>query len=439
MKYLLQLFIFLLPFHAIFVTYMKCKAWIDTDILRFWKEFVIIFLLFVVAAKVLWNNHFKLEKIYKNNYLLGLTTAFTLTSLVYIYFPYFQPKLSSYLGFKYDVFFLFALIIWVYLATLKNHFESMLKSVFASIWIMLVIFLPWYLIGDISTTTNIIGFSDKPSTYEANSCISFSQNVTGGHNRFQWSFGDPIRFSVFLVVFYFIYLGFVLHTTVQNKVARNFWIWVPTLLILTAIFFAYTKTSMLGFLFGSLAFIYFVRKIKFWKTISKKFIAISGGTIWVLLFIILYVKRHLFLHPEAILGRVENLIMSIDMFFYNPFGYGLWIAWPASQLATSSDQALSAGVNKFLPENWYVQILLEQSLLGLGIFIWLLSVIWVYLYRIMKLKKDYLSIWIFVSYITILFMANFTHIFEETATSFILFMLIGGYIAKESRDFRKER
>ena len=39
----------------------------------------------------------------------------------------------------------------------------------------------------------------------------------------------------------------------------------------------------------------------------------------------------------------------------------------------------------------------------------------------------------------ILFMANFTHIFEEAATSFILFMLIGGYIAKESRDFRKEK
>lgn len=439
MKYLLQLFIFLLPFHAIFVTYMKCRAWVDTDILRFWKEFVIIFLLFIVAAKVLWNNNFKLERIYKNNYLLGLTTAFTITSLIYIYFPYFQPKLSSYLGFKYDVFFLFALIIWVYLATIKNHFESMLKAVFASIWVMLVIFLPWYLIWDIATTTNIIGFSDKPSTYEANSCISFSQNVTWGHNRFQGSFGDPIRFSVFLVVFYFIYLGFVLHTSVNNKVARNFWIALPSLFILTAIFFAYTKTSMLWFLFGSLAFVYFVRKIKFWKTISKKFFIASGSIIWALLFVILYVKRHLFLHPEAILGRVENLITSIDMFFYNPFWYGLWIAWPASQLATSSNEALSAGVNKFLPENWYVQILLEQSLVGLGIFIWLLSVIWVYLYRIMKLKKDYLSIWMFVSYITILFMANFTHIFEEAATSFILFMLIWAYIAKESRDFRKEK
>lgn len=439
MKYLIQIFVFLLPFHAILVTYLKCKAWIDTDILRFWKEWVIIFLLFIVSAKVLWNNNFKLEKIYKNNYLLWLTTAFTISSFVYIYFPYFQPKISSYLWFKYDVFFLFALLIWLYLSSIKNNFESILKSLFASIWLILIIFLPWYLSGDISSTTEIIWFNDKPSTYQANSCISFSQNVTGWHNRFQWSFWDPIRFSVFLVIFYFIYLGFVLHESLNNKILRNTLIIIPSILVLIAIFFAYTKTSMLGFLFWSLLFFYLVRKIKFGKEIWKKFIITSSSIIWLILFVVLYIKRNLFLHPEAILGRVENLIMSVDMFFYNPFGYWLGIAWPASQLATSSDSSLSAGVNKFLPENWYVQILLEQSLIGLWLFIWLLSVIWIYLWRIVKLKKDYLSIWIFVSYITILFMANFTHIFEESATSFILFMLIWAYIAKESRDFRKEK
>lgn len=436
MKYLIQIFVFLLPFHAILITYLKCKAWIYTDILRFWKEWIIIFLLFIVSVKVLWNNNFKLEKIYKNNYLLWLTTAFIICSFIYIYFPYFNPKISSYLWFKYDVFFLFALIIWLYLSSIKNHFESILKSLFLSIWLILVIFLPWYLFWDIKTSTEIIGFSDKPSTYEANSCISFSQNVTGWHNRFQWSFWDPIRFSVFLVIFYFIYLGFVLHKELNNKFLRNIFIWIPTIFVFISIFFSYTKTSMLGFLFGSLLFIYLIRKIKFGKEIWKKFIIISSSIIWIILFIVLYIKRNLFLHPEAILGRIENLIMSVDMFFYNPFGYWLWIAGPASQLATSSDISLSAWVNKFLPENWYVQILLEQSLIGLWIFIWILSVIWVYLYRIAKLKKDYLSISIFVSYITILFMANFTHIFEETATSFILFMIIWAYISKESRNFR---
>jgi len=391
MQYLVNTFVFLLPFHAVFITYMKCKVWIDTNILRFWKEIIILFLLFFVVAKLLFLNKFDVKKIYKNNYLLGLTTAFTISSFVYIYFPYFNPKVNAYLWFKYDVIFLFALIIWLYLTSIKTHFESLLKSVFLSAWLGLIIFLPWYLFWDISSTSRIIWYSDKPSTYEANGCISFSQNVTGWYNRFQWSFWDPIRFSVFMVVFYFIYIWFILHKELNNKFLRNLLLIVPSIFVFIAIFYSYTKTSTLGLLFWSLLFTYLVRKIKYNKEVSKKFIVISSIVVSVVLWFILYIKRWLFLHPEAILWRIENLVKSFDMFMFNPFGYWLWIAWPASQLATSTDASLATWVNKFLPENWYIQILLEQSLIWLWIFIWLLSVIWVYLYRIIKLKKDLLS------------------------------------------------
>jgi len=239
-----------------------------------------------------------------------------------------------------------------------------------------------------------------------------------------------------MVVFYFIYIWFVLHKELNNKFLRNLLLIVPSIFVFIAIFYSYTKTSVLGLLFWSLLFTYLVRKIKYNKEVSKKFIIIWSIVVSVVLWFILYIKRWLFLHPEAILWRIENLVESFDMFMFNPFGYWLWIAWPASQLATSTDASLATWVNKFLPENWYIQILLEQSLIWLWIFIWLLSVIWVYLYRIIKLKKDYLSIGIFVSYITILFMANFTHIFEESATSYILFLILWAYIAKESRDFK---
>lgn len=58
------------------------------------------------------------------------------------------------------------------------------------------------------------------------------------------------------------------------------------------------------------------------------------------------------------------------MFFYNPIGYGLGIAGPASQIGNSIESAGSwqiatsttNTVHKFLPENWYVQILLEQGI-----------------------------------------------------------------------------
>jgi len=79
-------------------------------------------------------------------------------------------------------------------------------------------------------------------------------------------------------------------------------------------------------------------------------------------------KWELFLHLGAIINRLENLSKAWEMFFYNPFGYGLGIAGPASQIGNSIESAGSwqvaaasvLRVHKFLPENWYVQILLEQ-------------------------------------------------------------------------------
>lgn len=431
MKFLIIAFIFLLPFHAVFVTYLKCKLWLDTNLIRFWKEIIIVLLLAFVSLKVLIDHKFKVKEIYKNNYLLWTATAFILCSAFYIIFPYLDIRLTSLLWFKYDVFFIFAFIIWLYLVTIKENFDNILKTIFASIWLMIIIFLPWYLSWNISTSSDIIGYSKEVSSYEANWCISFAQNVTWWHNRFQWSFGDPIRFWVFLVVFYFIYIWFILHKELNNKLTRNILIIIPSIFVLISIFFSYTKTSMLWFLFWICLFIYLVRKIKFKKEITKKFIL----NLWFLMTLpLLYLavfKMDLFLHPEAILWRTENLAKSVEMFYYNPFWYGLWIAWPASQLATSSDRLLSDWVNKFLPENWYVQLVLEQWLLWFFLFLWLLFVIWLYLYRILKLKRDYLSISIFVSFITIIFMWNFTHVFEEAATSYILFLIIWAYISKE--------
>jgi hypothetical protein len=59
------------------------------------------------------------------------------------------------------------------------------------------------------------------------------------------------------------------------------------------------------------------------------------------------------------------------MFFYNPIGYGLGIAGPATQIGRSIESAggweistaSPSAVSKFLPENWFVQILLEQGIM----------------------------------------------------------------------------
>lgn len=438
MKYLLILFVFLLPFHALLTTFFKCKIWIDMNVFRFWKEWIIIFLLFISSFLALKKYNFSLKKLYKNNYIVWLTTAFILCSLAFIYIPFFELKLSWFLWFKYDTFFLFALLIWLFLPSIKTNFNTLLKTIFISSSLILILFLPWYIFWDISNLSTMFGYSDKVSTYEANSCISFAQNVSGQH-RFQGSFGWPIRFSVFLVVFYFLYIWYVL-TYVKNKIKRNTLLIIPSIFVLLAIFFTYSKTSILWLIFWITLFIYLIRKIIFNKKISKWFIYISSSIAILPILLISIFKHDLFLHLWSVLNRAENLSKSVEMFFYNPFGYGLGIAGPASQIWSSIESAWdwqiatisTTTTHKFLPENWFVQILLEQWIVWLTLFVALIVVIWIKLYNVLKRKKDYISIAIFVSFISLVFMANFTHAFEESATSYILFLLIWAYLSNNT-------
>lgn len=448
MRYLVLFLVILLPIHAILVTTLKCRFNINTDFLRFWKEFILILLFLITFYKTIIKRYkWNFSKLYKNNYILWVTTTFAFVSLAFVFLPFGQPKLSSFLGFKYDVFFLIALVIWLYLPIIKNNFEIILKSVFWITWVILAIFLPWYLFGDISAVTSIFGFSSEVSTYSVNSCISFSQNVNGQH-RFQWSFSGPIRWSVFLTTFYLIFLWFILNNFnfKKNKISYLFII-IPSIFVIISIFYSYSKTTILGLFFWISLFSYLIYKIKFWKKISTKFITISSS-IWIIwLTLLLIIKKDVFLHLGSVINRFDNLKMSVEMFLWNPFGYWLWIAWPASWTGHSIESAWSwqiavvstAYTHKFLPENWFVQILLEQWIFWLALFVSIIIIIWLKLFSIVKTKKDYLSIWIFTSFITLVFMANFTHAFEESATSYILFLIIGAYIAKNNLIKRKEK
>ena len=133
MKYLIWILAVLLPFHAFMVTVLKCKFWLDTNYLRFWKEFIIIILLTATFVKVMNENKLSLKKIYENNYILWTITAFVISSLIFIYFPFFEIKASAFLWFRYDVFFLFALVIGLYLKDGTKYLHLYLKLIFWSI------------------------------------------------------------------------------------------------------------------------------------------------------------------------------------------------------------------------------------------------------------------------------------------------------------------
>ncbi len=465
MRYIIALFFFLIPLHAFLITTLKCGIWINTNIIRFWKEIVIILLLLYTIFYVLKKYKFKISKIYKNNYILWTITAFSFVSFIYIFFPFnfiylidaynkywfnleitknFISSLnfkSALLWFKYDVFFLFAVLIWFYLPIIKNNIKLYLKSIFASIIIIFIVFIPVFLSNYTQDFYTFFGYSNHVSTYNPNSCITFSQNVEWGHFRFQASFWWPIRFSVFLVVYYLLFLWFSLKYLKTRF--KYLIIWIFSILTFISIFYSYSKTWVLGLIVWLSFFSYFFYKYKLWRKIKTKFIIYSSLILSLPILSIIYIKKDLFLHLWAIINRFQNLNIAMQMFIQNPIWYWLWKAWPASQLWKIIDynypnnSIFSTQVHKFLPENWYVQILIEQGILGFWLFLWIILMILYYLIKIAKNKKDFLSIWFLSSYIALIFMVNFTHWFEESATSYTLFMLIWAYIAKNIK-FKKK-
>ncbi len=438
MKILAPILFFLLPLHAFIITVLKCKYSVDTNILRFWKE-IMLSIMWIIILYQVYRSGSSLRKLYKNNTLLWLISIFIACCWVYMYFPFFELKAASVLGFRYDAFFFIAMIVWLY-SGLMWELRSLVKVLFISTFWILIIFLPWYLFGDISSLAVKFGYSAEVSTYTANSCISFAQNVDGQH-RFQWTFGWPIRFSVFLTIVGSLFAGWLLSSTrFTRKQQYLLATWFATL-ILPAIFFSYSKTSILWALFAAWIFVLLAYKYIHKKKITRQFYTYMAAGFTTPIILVALFKWELFLHLWAVLNRLENLWKSVEMFFYNPYWYGLWIAGPASQIGNSIESAWSwqvatatvLRVHKFLPENWYVQIALEMWIIGISLFMSLIILIGYRLIHLIKNKRDYMSVWIATAYFALCFMALFTHAFEEAATSYILFFIIGIVLAESMK------
>jgi len=436
MKNILWILIFFLPLHAFLITVLKCKYWVNTDFLRFWKEIIVLILALLVFFRAYAAHKYSLKSMLHKNTILWLTLAFIACSALYMYFPFFELKAASVLGFRYDAFFFITMLIWLY-SWLIGELRYFLKILFLSTFGILIVFLPWYIFGDISAKASLFWYSWDVSTYVANQCISFSQNVDG-HHRFQATFWGPIRMSVFFTIIWCLFAGWALSSNrfsakQQYALMAGFW-----LLLLVWIFYSYSKTSVLGAMFAVVIFTLLSYKYIYRKKITRKFYWVLWAIVSLPIILVALFKWELFLHLWSVLNRLENLSKAWEMFFYNPIGYGLGIAWPASQIGNSIESAWSwqvatasiLTVHKFLPENWYVQILLEQWIIWFGLFASLLVLIWYRLIDLIKRRRDFMSVWIASAFFALCFMALFTHAFEEAATSYILFFIIGLVLAE---------
>lgn len=85
-KYLFAFFLFLLPWHALIVTFFQCKVHFDATLFRFWKEFF-VGIFFVFTSGYILFRHTNIFTWYRKQPLLFWTVLFLIFSLLYIFFP----------------------------------------------------------------------------------------------------------------------------------------------------------------------------------------------------------------------------------------------------------------------------------------------------------------------------------------------------------------
>ncbi|MBI4994310.1 O-antigen ligase family protein [Candidatus Peregrinibacteria bacterium] len=124
--------------------------------------------------------------------------------------------------------------------------------------------------------------------------------------------------------------------------------------------------------------------------------------------------KTIFLRASSTSAHVELFKEGIQKLTAEPLGYGLGTAGPAS-----------LHFEKFLPENWYLQIGLEMGIAGLVIFLGILFLIFKNLLASARADADVKKLGLFFALLGIAVAGLFTHSFEETTTMLILFGFMG--------------
>ncbi|MBF0913547.1 hypothetical protein HXK64_01070, partial [Candidatus Gracilibacteria bacterium] len=132
--------------------------------------------------------------------------------------------------------------------------------------------------------------------------------------------------------------------------------------------------------------------------------------------------RNIVFRESSTEGHFSRMKIGIERFIKKPLGSGLAESGPAFRSIYPEKQNLE-GEHYYIPESWFIQILVEGGIIYFALFLSILGIISIKLY-----KK---SLTIFGVFLAILVMNIFLHIFEATYLSILLFILIGLILYKD--------
>jgi len=414
---LTKFLLFILPFYVVIKVYSD-KV-LDMWFLWFFiKEFIIILLFLSLIYEYFFNKKNKDFEL-KFDLIDYLIFAF-IWYWIWITFLNWLWLNSVFFGWRYDFLWFVVLLIYKHwIVFLKEKTRELIKLFMISslvslfLWIMIK-FVLW------EEFLSLFWFSIQVTQFWFDWGIPIYQWVeASGIRRFQWILDSPLAMWFFLILF----TGLFLHLNKKNiDFAIIFWLLILCILI----FLTYSRAAMLWIIIWIfLLLILSARKLlKYYKKIITYILVIGIILTSGLAYIFQDKIVNIFLRPGSTEWHFTRITVWFERFSQKPFGSGLATSGPAYRNIIKWETSLETD-RYYIPESWFVQILVEWWFVYFTLFMAILFNILLNLY---KNKNKF----ILAMFVWVLVMNMFLHVFEYTYITILLFLFLWLFYSSEN-------
>lgn len=403
--------VIILPFYVFFTVFLGYITWFD-KVWFFLKEWLLVAIFFSLIYEF-----FKAKKLPKLDILDYLVFSY-IAYWIWITIYNWLWLNSIVYGWRYDFMFLIVMLIY-------KHWEQFLKikikdliQLFVYSWALSLLF--WILIKFRLKEEFLVefGYVDYASNWVFKWWIPVYHWLENSWiRRFQWILDWPNAMAYFLVIFssMFLYL---------QKKKNEFYVYASVMLLFWLVLLTYSRSALLWVLISaSVIFLVSIKQI--YKNYRKVFLWVLLFSIWflsILWAIFQHQLTNIIFRTSSTTGHFDRMVVWIERFKEKPLWAWLAESGPAYRNIYPDKQTKDDEV-KYIPESWYIQVLIEWWVIYLAIFI---SILWIILINLYKKSK--IIFWMFLA---ILIMNVFLHIFEATYLSMLMFIFIWLFISKK--------
>ncbi|MBS9775192.1 O-antigen ligase family protein [Candidatus Gracilibacteria bacterium] len=377
----------------------------------FLKEFLLV----VLFGSLVWE-YWKAKKLPKFDKLDYLIFAFIGYGIIITLVNGLGLKSIIYGG-RYDFMFLIVMLIYKHSGTFLQATKEELIKVFlisGGISLFLAILFKFTMKEEFLVN---FGFVNYQGNWTFEGGVPNYHGLEGtGMRRFQGVFDGPNQMAYFLILFsgLFLYLQ-------KNK--NQYYVWLFGGLMLLFLFLTYSRSAFLGT--ATAIGLLILSQAKYLFVHYKKYFIIIITCLFLVCSTSMYLFRDtlnniIFRHGST-KGHIDRMIVGVERFTQKPLGAGLAESGPAYR-AIYPEKQTKDDEYFYIPESWYIQLLTEGGVIYFSLFF---AIIGILLWELYKESKV-----VFASFVAILVMNIFLHIFEASYLSISLFLFIGLFIKK---------